>query len=150
MSALENLSHPHNRAHTLVLDILCLLRTLQSRGLKILFCWISSHVGINGNESADAAAKVSLTLDEYGSPNPKITRDLSSVQVYPPLCLLHFADPPIPREQAKELSKRRCRLSVCFLLFMDSQNPHMLTGRGNPSDESCTMVPSVSVYSTGG
>ncbi|GBO29232.1 putative RNA-directed DNA polymerase from transposon X-element [Araneus ventricosus] len=57
MSALEALSHPHDRAHPLVLDIVCLLRNLQSRGLEILFCWIPSHVGINGNESADAAAK---------------------------------------------------------------------------------------------
>ncbi|GBN40492.1 hypothetical protein AVEN_275202-1 [Araneus ventricosus] len=68
MSALKALNHPHDREHPLVLDILCLSRTLQTRGPEILFCWIPSHVSINGNESAVAAAKSAIIYFERPLP----------------------------------------------------------------------------------
>ncbi|GBN46105.1 hypothetical protein AVEN_81969-1 [Araneus ventricosus] len=60
-SALEALSHPQNGTHPLALDILCLLQSLQARDFQILFCWLPGHVGIQGNELADAAAKTATT-----------------------------------------------------------------------------------------
>ena len=41
----------------LVQDILLRLTTLHSAGKHVTLCWIPSHVGIMGNELADAAAK---------------------------------------------------------------------------------------------
>ncbi|GBL79357.1 hypothetical protein AVEN_92553-1 [Araneus ventricosus] len=61
----------------------------------------------------------SPSLGEYGCPNPEVPRDLYSLPVYPPLCLLLSADP----SQELQLSMRSYRHSVCFLLLMDSQNP---------------------------
>ncbi|GBM76922.1 hypothetical protein AVEN_239763-1 [Araneus ventricosus] len=37
--------------------------------------------------------KGSPFLGEYGCPNPEVPKDLYSLQVYPPLCLMLFDDP---------------------------------------------------------
>ena len=34
-----------------------------SKGKDIVFCWVPSHVGISGNESADSTAKAALDLE---------------------------------------------------------------------------------------
>ena len=34
-----------------------------SKTKEILFCWLPTHVGINGNEAADVKAKASLDLE---------------------------------------------------------------------------------------
>ena len=41
----------------LVLDIEEVLLILYRRGIQVVFCWVPSHVGIEGNELADKAAK---------------------------------------------------------------------------------------------
>ena len=46
-----------NPSDPLVQDILTRLTSLDRAGKYIQFCWIPSHVGITGNELADAAAK---------------------------------------------------------------------------------------------
>ena len=46
-----------NPSDSLVQDILTRLTSLDRAGKSILFCWIPSHVGITGNELADAAAR---------------------------------------------------------------------------------------------
>ena len=40
----------------------CTNTILANNGKKIVFCWISSHVGILRNEKADASAKSALSL----------------------------------------------------------------------------------------
>ncbi|GBN82279.1 hypothetical protein AVEN_167682-1 [Araneus ventricosus] len=52
-----------------------------------------------------------------------------------------FCSLSIPRWQARELSMRSCCQSVCFLLLMDSQKPHVLAVRGDPLDGWCTVGP---------
>ena len=38
-------------------DILTRLKSLDRAGISVQFCWVPSHVGISGNEIADAAAR---------------------------------------------------------------------------------------------
>ncbi|GBO07775.1 hypothetical protein AVEN_269146-1 [Araneus ventricosus] len=51
---------PHG--HPLIFTILDIHDKLCARGFTILFCWIPAHVGIDGNEQADMAAKMASTL----------------------------------------------------------------------------------------
>ena len=43
--------------HPIIQDILNRLTSLDQAGKVVRFCWIPSHVGIHGNERADAAAR---------------------------------------------------------------------------------------------
>ncbi|GBL79203.1 putative RNA-directed DNA polymerase from transposon X-element [Araneus ventricosus] len=57
MSALETLSHYDIQMHPVGLEILSVLQFLRNKGFIIIFCWVPSHVGISGNETADAISK---------------------------------------------------------------------------------------------
>ena len=47
-----------------MIDILDKLQELHNKKFIIKFCWIPSHVGINGNEQADSEAKAALSGPE--------------------------------------------------------------------------------------
>ena len=51
---------------------------LEKNGKNIIFCWIPSHVGILGNEKADAAAKSALSLPLTRMKLPTMHRHVSS------------------------------------------------------------------------
>ncbi|XP_052758288.1 uncharacterized protein LOC128202344 [Galleria mellonella] len=55
-SSLMEISNP-NSTNSLVVDIHASLHEADSRGLTISFAWLRSHVGIDGNEAADTAAR---------------------------------------------------------------------------------------------
>ncbi|GBN61685.1 hypothetical protein AVEN_217221-1 [Araneus ventricosus] len=57
MSSLETLSRYDTQMHPVGLEILSILQFLRNKSFNIIFCWIPSHVGISGNETADAIAK---------------------------------------------------------------------------------------------
>ncbi|GBN39928.1 hypothetical protein AVEN_21763-1 [Araneus ventricosus] len=57
MSALETLSHYNTQMHPVGLEILSILQFLRNKSFNIIFCWVPIHVGISGNETADAIAK---------------------------------------------------------------------------------------------
>jgi ribonuclease HI len=57
MSVLQSFTTPNQHSHPVVFEVLNLLNHLGSRGFNIKFCWVPSHVGIEGNELADNAAK---------------------------------------------------------------------------------------------
>lgn len=44
----------------LIIEIYMLLLKLTHLGIQVEFCWIPSHVGIEGNEAADKLAKRAL------------------------------------------------------------------------------------------
>ncbi|GBN36227.1 hypothetical protein AVEN_233521-1 [Araneus ventricosus] len=77
ISALETLSHYHSRMHPTAIRILFTLRLLQNGGYNILFCWVPSHVGITGNETADYAAKSSSSFLIQGLPYSDIKKHFS-------------------------------------------------------------------------
>ncbi|GBN35782.1 hypothetical protein AVEN_79534-1 [Araneus ventricosus] len=63
-SVLQALSSLHRHSLPLAFSILDLHDHLVCKGFSILLCWVPSHVGISGNEIADAAAKnASAVLD---------------------------------------------------------------------------------------
>ena len=57
LSCLQAIEQQHID-HPLVLDVLEKYSALINK--TVLFCWVPSHVGIRGNELADAAAKAEL------------------------------------------------------------------------------------------
>ncbi|GBM81353.1 hypothetical protein AVEN_50813-1 [Araneus ventricosus] len=145
MSALEALSHPHDRAHPLVLDIVCLLRTLQSRGLEILFCWIPSHVGINGNESADVAAKSATIYFERPLPYSDVKKwfshhihslwqELWDQQTYNKLRTIHplIGMWPIVPMRTFDVKLNRLRIGHSRLI-----HKHLLFGERCPACTTC-------------
>ena len=62
----------HNKKldNPLILELLQKLNHLSCAHKTIYFCWIPSHIGIRGNESADMAAKESLNQDITASQVP--------------------------------------------------------------------------------
>ena len=56
---------------------------LAKNGKKIILCWIPSHVGILGNEKADATAKLALSL-------PVTRMKLPDTDMYPRITKLIF------------------------------------------------------------
>ncbi|GFW90116.1 pggt1b [Trichonephila clavipes] len=61
MSVLEALENYNNRCHPAVCNVLDITSRLNSKGFDIVFCWLSSHIGIIGNEQADSAARSATT-----------------------------------------------------------------------------------------
>ena len=55
---------------------------LAKNGKNIVLCWIASHVGIVGNEKADAAAKSAFSLPVTGMKLPATSWYLTSGRKY--------------------------------------------------------------------
>ena len=53
----------HDSKNSLVSDTIQIIYKLLNLGKVIEFCWVPSHIGINGNEMADKAAKAALNHD---------------------------------------------------------------------------------------
>ena len=52
-----------NIKNSIVVSIFKLIGSICELGKEVLFCWIPSHCGINGNEKADRAAKQALSQE---------------------------------------------------------------------------------------
>ena len=64
LSVLQSLKN-RNLSNPLIQQLLLKHHNLSS-SINIVFCWLPSHIGIQGNEKADIAAKHSLNLDVVG------------------------------------------------------------------------------------
>ena len=53
-------------------------RELSKRGKEVIFTWIPSHFGINGNKIADSIAKLAYLLPVTDPPIPTFHKDLKS------------------------------------------------------------------------
>ncbi|GBN63077.1 hypothetical protein AVEN_116881-1 [Araneus ventricosus] len=97
----------------------------------------TSSLGVTGFTTP----RGSPSLGEYGCPNPEVPRDLYSLPVYPPLCLLLSADPFHP-STASEGALHEKLSPLCLLpASHGSQKPHVLAVRGDPLDGWCTVGP---------
>jgi kelch-like protein 2/3 len=61
MSCLQAITH-QNYQNPAILEILERCHQLSTANKEISFCWIPSHIGIPGNEKADAVAKAALKI----------------------------------------------------------------------------------------
>jgi len=62
LSSLQSINNQKSH-HPLVQNILVQCHHLKNTNKHVAFCWVPSHVGIPGNEKADRAAKVALSLN---------------------------------------------------------------------------------------
>ncbi|GBL91351.1 hypothetical protein AVEN_203501-1 [Araneus ventricosus] len=63
--------------HPLALEI-SVFQLLQNKGFNIIFCWVPSHVGISGNETADTIAKFASAFLPRAIPYCDIKKSLVS------------------------------------------------------------------------
>ena len=84
MSSLQSINC-FNLESDLVQKFLKDYTVLAKNGKNIILCWIPSHVGILGNEKADAAAKSALSL-------PVTRMKLPATGMYPRITKLIFDD----------------------------------------------------------
>ncbi|CAG4947588.1 unnamed protein product [Parnassius apollo] len=59
-SGLQEIAN-ENSYNSLVVSIHRIIQRIESLNLKVSLCWIKGHIGISGNEEADAAAKSAAT-----------------------------------------------------------------------------------------
>ena len=64
ISALQSITNKFSN-HPLVKEIHIWIKMVSQRGKSINFCWIPSHVGIQGNETADTKAKEAAIEERY-------------------------------------------------------------------------------------
>ena len=69
LSCLRSLKN-RDLSHPLIADILCRVHVLLSRGAKVAFMWVPSHVGLAGNSAAGIAGKAALLLPISNLPVP--------------------------------------------------------------------------------
>jgi hypothetical protein len=81
MSSLQAI-HFHKWTNPTILYILEKCQSLLTSGKIVDFCWIPSHVGIKGNEDADAAAKAALQLPISNSIKIPYTDLKQSISTY--------------------------------------------------------------------
>ena len=77
VEALRNYTHPN----PLVTEIKLAFNTLNTKGIDVQLCWIPAHVGVDGNEKADQAAKHAISLPRILF-NIPITDYITSLKSY--------------------------------------------------------------------
>ena len=65
-SVLESIYSQESK-NPIMLEVLDTLQKLRINGFIVKFCWLPSHVGIQGNEAADVSAKSALKNDYSGN-----------------------------------------------------------------------------------
>lgn len=73
-SAIQDISNPFS-AHPMTKQIHMWLNLLKSRGKRVVFCWVPSHVDVVGNETADRAAREKITPTEINIDYPLPYKD---------------------------------------------------------------------------
>ncbi len=63
-AALSSLNSKETSRDDLLLEIFTIMFRIQRAGTDVQFCWVSAHIGVEGNEKADEIAKRALKLNE--------------------------------------------------------------------------------------
>ena len=140
LSCLQAIEQQHID-HPLVLDVLEKCSALINK--TVLFCWVPSHVGIRGNELADAAAKAALNEEltimtlPYSDFKPLVKRfirgkwsDFWATQINNKL---HSVQPTLGCGSLSNRDRRREQLVLCRLRLGHTYTTQVLTAWGGPT-----------------
>ncbi|GBM60753.1 hypothetical protein AVEN_68669-1, partial [Araneus ventricosus] len=151
-SCIEAILNASRQSHPLVLSTVKLYFKLQDRNFDILFCWIPGHVGITGNDEADAAAKAASSNVETFVPFQDIDQVLKQTilikwQHIWDLELnnkLHSIQPSIAGFQPNNLNRRMSvKLARLRLRHIYFTHKHLLYADPAPNCSSCSTIISV-------
>jgi hypothetical protein len=59
----------YNSKHPIIIDILTRLTEMATAGITVRVCWVPSHVGMRGNETATGAATSNMVIFNKEAPS---------------------------------------------------------------------------------
>ncbi|EZA53766.1 hypothetical protein X777_06662, partial [Ooceraea biroi] len=136
LSVINGIRNPGNK-EPIILDIINLIREIQNNKKTIKIIWIPSHIGIQGNEQADKAAKEATALDDictvahpvshhdlYNSIQKQITNKWNYLWSSNPLTKLHIVRNSIFEKIPYNTTNRRDQVILTRLRIGHSRLTH--------------------------
>ena len=143
-SVLKALSSYQESSHTIVRQIKWQLVNLHSKDYDISFYWVPSHIGIKGNEDADAAAKSAVTIsslllriphcDFRGVIRAALLQQWQTLWDGMAINKLHAIQPHITDGAHSQLNRKR-DVIITRLRIGHTRLTHMYLLRGEPAPQ---------------
>jgi ribonuclease HI len=151
LSALKSFCSPNHNSHPLIFHVLKQIDRLKSFGYSILFCWVPSHVGITGNETADKAAKSANDVINTAIPYSDAKKYVKQLlykkwqSSWDELILnkLHSVKPVIQRWHHPQSRREDVILTRLRIGHTRFTHRHLLLSESAPTCETCKIIMSV-------